>query len=242
MQTVARPRPSKDFKIGDSKIEILAEEVLSSSDFNLYPIKLKNLETSSHLQIFLNYQDDIDQLAQPIYLAEILNEQAEFTHYLMLIGVDTIDQVQTLLEQLVSTQKQQINSIRSVAWQDIYKHLDTIEHLLDCYQQNDLIWQSDTYLAYLATTQFSSRKYMLFEEAKATTQTPLLLLEERHKLRLIHGDNRLKLNTQELLYPCIILKKDQHLTWQHIQSRISSMPKPVSAHDLYQALQSYIKN
>jgi hypothetical protein len=64
----------------------------------------------------------------------------------------------------------------------------------------------------------------------------LLLLQERQKIRLIHGQKRMALLRTEQTFPYLILHRQQGLNWQSIQNVIQKLPQPIDVISLYQAL------
>jgi hypothetical protein len=83
-------------------------------------------------------------------------------------------------------------------------------------------------------------KLIAFEETSASYTTPLILLKERQKIRVIHGQQRLQLSRQETAYPYILLDRNQGISWQLIQRVVQTLPQPISAVKLHEALQIYI--
>ena len=69
-----------------------------------------------------------------------------------------------------------------------------------------------------------------------------LLLEERQKIRVIHGENRLALSRTEQAYPHLLLHRRHGLSWQMIQSIIAGLAQPVDVMELYEAIQQHISN
>ncbi|UUS64950.1 MULTISPECIES: hypothetical protein [unclassified Acinetobacter] len=64
----------------------------------------------------------------------------------------------------------------------------------------------------------------------------MLLLQERQKIRLIHGQKRLTLSRTEQALPYLILHRQHGLNWQSIQNVIQQLSQPIDVISLYQAL------
>ena len=88
----------------------------------------------------------------------------------------------------------------------------------------------------------TNRKFILFDEAEAQIETPVIFLEERGKIRLICGKKRLLLDEHEISYPYVTLTRQQGLNWQIIQETIASLTQPVITLDLLNALNVRIEN
>lgn len=235
-----KPRPIDDFKLGEWAIEVI--DFKNSEQFAeaLYELKLQDqTHSTAFLQIILNHHDQSDVLNQPIYLAEQLESSGQFKSYLMLIGATSAEHAQVLIQHLAQTQTIQVAAIKASTWQDLRNNIFQLEQLYTFYSQITApLWQQDIYYPYIPTEIFSPRKYMLFDESIPHTNTPILLLEERQKLRVIHGEKRINMHKNELAYPCIILNRDKKLNWQSIHSLIAEMPKPIAVDELYLALKS----
>lgn len=69
-----------------------------------------------------------------------------------------------------------------------------------------------------------------------------MLLKERHKIRLIHGQNRLHLSRTEVAYPYLLLDRHQGVSWQLIQTILTQLASPIDCHQLYEVIQKYISD
>ena len=119
-------------------------------------------------------------------------------------------------------------------------HLET---LFDSYSQKaTLIWHTEGYTPFIPAQLIQTQKFIQFEESPADIQTPLLLLKERHKIRLIHGQNRLNLSRTEVAYPYLLLDRHQGVSWQLIQTILTQLAPPIDCHQLYKAIQKHISD
>ena len=78
--------------------------------------------------------------------------------------------------------------------------------------------------AYIPARCIHQKKFINFEEAPADFSTPILLLQEHQKIRVIHGERRLALSNQEIAYPYLMLKGDKDLNWQKIHQIVLGLP------------------
>lgn len=239
---IPKVKPEKDFSLDHYAVEVIELKDSKAKTDALFELKLKDYpDTSTYIEIILNYDVNAEILDMPMYMAEQLQSSGQFHSYLLLIGASSLEQAQQLLQHVTQIQSSSYISIKPIHWQDIKDSLLQFDQLSTTFNQvTETVWQQESYYPYISAQAFSPRKYMLFDEAVPHTNTPILLLEERQKLRVIHGEKRLKMSAYELAYPCIILKRDKALNWQSIHMLIADMPKPISVQDLYLALQSQI--
>ena len=80
-----------------------------------------------------------------------------------------------------------------------------------------------------------------FDEMDADFETPVLLLQERNKIRLIHGEKRMALSQVEHAYPYLLLNRQQGINWQTIQHVIQQLTPPIQVTQLYTALMAHIQ-
>lgn len=235
---IVKPAPSQNMQFGTIEGIVSRAICFENEETSLYHIALAHLEnTASYVDVFLNSIHEDDWQTRPIYLAEQLNAQGEFKGYMVLIGALDAEHAQHTIHALSQQQNQHVISIKQIEWNELQNRLNSLEALFKCYQYDaEPLWQYASYYPYMPASLLSTQKYMLFEEATADRSTPILLLQERQKLRLIHGENRLALQPSESCYPYLIVQWDKTLNWQTIHSLISNMPKPISVYDLYDAL------
>lgn len=231
---ILKPRPAKNLML--NSIEASISELCIDETHSLYPINVES--TTDFLQVILHFIPNDDWQIRSAYLTEQLDLDGKFKTYGLLLGAQDSEHAEQLIHQIAQSQNHRTISIKRILWAELGMQFTTIESLFDCYQhQAELIWQDVSYVPYMPVKLFSTQKYMLFEEAIADYSTPILLLQERQKLRVIHGEKRCLLNANEYCYPYLILQRDKNLSWQKIHHLISSLPKPISAQDLYSALE-----
>ena len=212
------------------------------SPVDLYVMNIVGLpDLSRHLDL-LFYSSSLNLWQQqPIYLAEQLSKQGQFIKYLALLGADDSTQAAQLMHRFTAQNQQYISAIKTISWDNLQTNLTDIERLFYCYrQQSDFSWHMENYQAFIPNSLFQTQKFIQFEESPADIQTPLLLLKEKQKIRLIHGKNRLNLSLQESAYPYLLLDRQQGITWQRIQSVINQLNSPIHVTQLYDAIQKNI--
>ena len=191
-----------------------------------------------------NPEEDPQQvLAHPVYLAEQTNTQGRFIKYVVVLGA--LDQMQAirLTQNFCQQFEHEIAAIREISWEKLQEHLFDFEKLFQCYaQQANIIWQQANYFPFIPVQQIHTTKFIQFEESEAQSHTPLILLKERQKIRVIHGQKRLQLSRTEQAVPHILLDRQQGFSWQMIQKVISQLQQPIDALQLCQAIQMHQEN
>ena len=184
------------------------------------------------VQLFSNKEVTHEQ----IYIAEQLNSQGAFEKYMLFLGLNP-EQVLHDIQNYSDLHNIQIASVKISTWHAGFKTLHDLSSLYTHYQElPETLWQTENYLPFIPNFFIHTQKFIHFDEAKATFETPLLLLKERGKLRLIHGQQRLQLSSHELAYPYLMLQREDGFSWQHIKQVISTLAHPLDVYTLHQAL------
>lgn len=175
-----------------------------------------------------------------IFIAEQLYAQGQFSHYVVLVGTHNTEYATSILQSYTNQQHTQTSSIHQTSWRNFKQHYHQHESLFnECIMNGSLIWQRDQRAyPYIPASFINTQKFIPFEETAATFFTPVILLRERHKIRVIHGAERVKLSSEDQAYPYLLLDRADGYTWQLIRQAISRLPQPISVHDLYQALEN----
>ena len=173
----------------------------------------------------------------PVYIAEQVNAKGQLIKHLIILGA--IDSSQALgFAQLFSTPfEYSLASLKQIQWETLASTYQQIETLFQCLEQAETVWNTDQYHPYMPIQAIHTQKFIQFAEQEADCRTPVLLLKERQKIRVIHGEKRLHLAQTEIAFPYLILHRQHGLNWQMIQSIISNMPQPINVHELYQSIQ-----
>ena len=185
-------------------------------------------------------EDQQQLLARAVYIAEQTNTQGHFIKYLVLLG--TLDQIQAirLTQNLCQQFEHKIAAIREISWEKLQENLFDLNQLFQCYSVDaQIVWQQEQYFSFIPKQHIQTTKFIQFEESEAQSHTPLILLKERQKIRVIHGQKRLQLSRSEQAVPHILLDRQQGMSWQMIQKVISQLQQPIDAIQLWQALQMY---
>ncbi len=172
---------------------------------------------------------------QPIFIAEQRQPQGGFYKYVLWLGFHDAEQ---LLNLLPTWQEMNLHfSAIKRCNVEIIQHWEHLETLYQYYQQlNDVVWQQEELFPCIPRSLIHAQKIIHFEETHAQLHTPVLLLQERGHLRLIHGQRRLQLRSHDLAIPCIIFEREQGLTWQQIQQVVNLVRHPVDALELHALL------
>lgn len=213
---------------------------------NLDP-KLYGLDISGHPEIsqnidFLIHSDQLDHwLDYPIYLAEQTHQHGGFIKYLALFGADSPTEAICLSQQFAQSCQHQIAAIREIEWEQLQGHMHDVFSIFQLYtQQAKLVWHIEDYHPFILVDLLNSRKFIQFEESSADVNTPILVLKERQKIRVIHGQKRVELSRAEIAYPCLVLDRQHGVSWQLIQNTISTLPEPITVFQLFDSIQKQL--
>lgn len=213
---------------------------------NLDP-KLYGLDISGHTEIgqnidFLIHSDQLDHwLDYPIYLAEQTQQHGEFIKYLALFGADSPTEAIRLSQQFAQSGQHQVAAIREIVWDQLQSHMHDAFSIFQLYtQQAKLVWHIEDYHPFILADLLNSRKFIQFEESSADANTPILVLKERQKIRVIHGQKRVELSRTEIAYPCLVLDRQHGVSWQLIQNTISTLPEPITVFQLFDSIQKQL--
>ena len=215
---------------------------------NLDP-KLYGLDILGHTEIgqnidFLIHSDQLDHwLDYPIYLAEQTQQHGEFIKYLALFGADSPTEAIRLSQQFAQSGQHQVAAIREIVWDQLQSHMHDAFSIFQLYtQQAKLVWHIEDYHPFILADLLNSRKFIQFEESSADVNTPILVLKERQKIRVIHGQKRVELSRTEIAYPCLVLDRQHGVSWQLIQNTISTLPKPITVFQLFDSIQKQLSS
>lgn len=259
--TATRVKPS--FRSGTRpSANLIKAKPLTLNDFNLDGLlcKLERLDPRTFPSLYrVDLHNEIDQNikidwlylkaeneAQPlwgsaqIFIAEQLYAQGQFSHYVVLVGTHSVEYATTILQAYTDQRHTRTSSIHQTSWNNFKQHYHQHETLFnECIMNGTLVWQRDQRVyPYIPASFINTQKFIPFDETAATFLTPVILLRERQKIRVIHGLERVKLSNEDQAYPYLLLDRADGYTWQLIRQVISRLPQPISVHDLYQALEN----
>ena len=213
---------------------------------NLDP-KLYGLDILGHTEIgqnidFLIHSDQLDHcLDSPIYLAEQTHQHGGFIKYLALFGADSPTEAIRLSQQFAQSGQHQLAAIREIEWDQLQTHMHDVFSIFQLYtQQAKLVWHIEDYHPFILADLLNSRKFIHFEESPADVNTPILVLKERQKIRVIHGQKRVELSRTEIAYPCLVLDRQHGVSWQLIQNTISTLPEPITVFQLFDSIKKQL--
>ncbi|AXY61367.1 hypothetical protein CDG61_15940 [Acinetobacter sp. WCHAc010052] len=204
----------------------------------LYGLKLPEVAQFTDLLIFAPDQENV--LQRPVYLAEQISTQGRFIKYLALFGAE--DEMQAIRLARVSAEQQgyDLASVRMTNWASLEDQLLQHEAFFEVFTEKaTVVWNKDTYFPYIPAQLIHTQKFIQFDETAAETETPVILLKERQKIRVIHGQKRLELSQMEQAFPHLLLDRQQGISWQLIQRVINRLEQPIEALQLYEAIQVY---
>ena len=237
--------PAYNLLLSQYSCPISALNLSQNESAQLYRVFLPEApEVTQYADVLVHLSDpEVDQqqlLARTVYLAEQTNTQGHFIKYVVLLGA--LDQMQAirLTQNFCQQFEHEIAAIREISWEKLQEHLFDFDQFFQCYSVDaQIVWQQEHYFPFIPKQQIQTTKFIQFEESEAQSHTPLILLKERQKIRVIHGQKRLQLSRAEQAVPHILLDRQQGISWQMIQKVISQLQQPIEALQLCQALQMY---
>ncbi|MDM1771564.1 MULTISPECIES: hypothetical protein [Acinetobacter] len=195
-------------------------------------------EVMQYADVLVHDAEQAALLKRPGYVAEQINAQGRFIKYLVLFGALDAMQATRFAHAFSQQHEHEIAAIREIDSAVLESQLFALDSLFQCYQHAEqMIWHKEDYYPFIPLHLIHTQKFIQFEETAATLATPLILLKERQKIRLIHGQQRLQLARTEPAYPYILLDRQQGVSWQIIQKVLNHLPAPVDPLRLVQAIQ-----
>jgi hypothetical protein len=231
-----KPETVPDLVLQGYPCQVSALLFEAAREKQLYRITPQHIECQ-HVDLLLHLNDINTVFQQPIYLAEQIDAQGRFVKYLALFGAQGELQAIRLAHIFSHAQGHKLVAVSRIDWPNLEQNLfdfDALFHTYDALAQS--IWSQNQYYPYIPVHLIQTQKFIQFIETPATTDTPLLLLKERQKIRVIHGDQRLNLALNEIAYPYLLLDRQQGISWQLIQEVIQTLPQPIEAVALYEAI------
>lgn len=238
----AKPLALNDFSLDGLLCRL--ERIDARTFPSLYRVDLHN-EIDQNIKIdwlYLKAENEAQPLwgSAQIFIAEQLYAQGQFSHYVVLVGTHSVEYATTILQAYTDQRHTRTSSIHQTSWNNFKRHYHQHETLFnECIMNGTLVWQRDQRVyPYIPASFINTQKFIPFDETAATFFTPVILLRERQKIRVIHGLERVKLSNEDQAYPYLLLDRTDGYTWQLIRQVISRLPQPISVHDLYQALEN----
>ena len=210
----------------------------------LYRLEIPSLpELAPYLDILVHAADLESWQHHPVYLAEQINQHGSFVRYVALLGAENQTQAMRLMQLLNAPYQHAMAAIRQMSWIDLADRLSSLESLFDAYTHKTIrIWNDENYMPFIPAQLIQTQKIIQFDESPANIQTPLLLLKERQKIRIIHGQKRLALSPTESAYPYFLLERHHGISWQMIQMIIAQFRSPIDCRELYKEIQKHISD
>lgn len=201
----AKPLALNDFSL-DGLICRL-ERIDARTFPSLYRVDLHN-EIDQNIKIdwlYLKAENEAQPLwgSAQIFIAEQLYAQGQFSHYVVLVGTHSVEYATTILQAYTDQRHTRTSSIHQTSWNNFKRHYHQHETLFnECIMNGTLVWQRDQRVyPYIPASFINTQKFIPFDETAATFFTPVILLRERQKIRVIHGLERVKLSNEDQAYP-----------------------------------------
>jgi len=236
-------RQAKKIELETFEANIYPIDYIDAFKDQLYQLKFENKLPYEHYAEFIYLKTSNQSIIySPIYIAELIDEQGKFVKYLILFGTSNIEQTINLLDALSDHQKLWLSSIKSCNWLTFKTYFLSVSGLFKCFiEHTQAIWLQNNTYPFIPVELIKTVKMITFEEAEPDIHTPLILLNDNQKYRVIHGVLRLGLKLDEIAYPFIQFDRDNNLmNWQNIQTLINQLPRPIVATHLLESLKQYL--
>ncbi|HEX5381991.1 MAG TPA: hypothetical protein VFW61_07100 [Acinetobacter sp.] len=229
-------------ELGQWKCRLTALGFPQAQELALCSLTVENVpEIMPLLEIIISVSQLQQYVNQPVYLAEQINAQGCFVKYIVILGAE--DQLHAIrLGNIISQHyAYELVALKLLPNEQSLKQCKNAEQFFELYsEQAELVWNTETYQPFIPAKCIQKHKLIAFEETSANYTTAIILLKERQKIRVIHGQARLQLSREEMAYPYILLDRNQGVSWQLIQRIIQTLPQPISASKLHDAIQIHI--
>ncbi|MEB3767308.1 hypothetical protein [Acinetobacter sp. MD2] len=207
-----------------------------------FAVQVEQLAHLDPLFLYLSLSDQVSELLNtPILVAERLNEAQQLMGYVVIFGASQSNAAQQLAVQYCYTLQQRLGTIKRFSWTDWQKNADNLEVFFEDYLQKSVLWQPKQKYLLIPEALLLTQRFIPFEETAADLDTPLILIKERAKYRVIHGASRLNYPSDALGYPCIVLSRQMGLSLQIMRQIIDTLKPPISVTMLHDAIQQYVK-
>ncbi|WP_273778253.1 hypothetical protein [Acinetobacter sp. GSS19] len=203
----------------------------------LYQLDCQPTDCSAFLRLYSCHYESEQLTQNPIYVGEQINKKGQFVAYLVLLGAQSQVQALRLLNQLSHHQRHELISCKTLDWSGIRHSLNNIDAVFEQYSSEDkFLWQREQYRGYVPVTALHTHKFIAFDEMPASAETPLILLKERQKIRVVHGLSRLQSFPEQIFVPYLMLDRQSGISWQLIQQALQELSMPVQAEVLFNSI------
>lgn len=215
-------------------------ELGTELDLTFYYIQLKKY--IPYLNLIALNTDMATIQHQPIYMVEVIDEQNQFKHYAIVFGAENSNQAINFINQLAHHQQDHLAHIAQITWREFKEHAFDLSLCCQLYHTSPVIMRSASLYSHISESLISKQQMLYISEVDANSNTPLLLLQENSRFRIIHGQNRLNMGATLNMYPCLILSRSSGITWQMIREQLKYLPEKVNVYQLFEALQHSSKH
>lgn len=201
---------------------------------SFYQIKLS--QYIQHLNL-LSCDIDMRKVQQsPIYVVETMDHQNHFKYYTFVFATENPRHAMDLINRIATKNQEQLAHVAEVSWKEFKNQAFELTQCCQLYHTSPVIVKASSLYSHIVESLISKQQMIVINEAPATKVTPLLLLQENHRFRVIHGQQRLALGSATRMYPCMILTRSSGVTWQMIREQLQFLPTQVGVYELLDAL------
>lgn len=190
-----------------------------------------------HMNLLSCDTDMVKIQHSPIYMVENMDHQNHFKYYTFVFAAENPRHAVDLINKLATKNQEQLAHISQIAWKDFKKNAFELSGCCQLYHTSTVVVKASSLYSHISESLISKQQMIVINEATATKVTPLLLLQESHRFRVIHGQQRLALGSSaNKMYPCMVLSRNSGVTWQMIREQLKFLPAQVGVYELLDAL------
>lgn len=198
--------------------------------------EMYSLETTHYLNLLSLTTDHKAIQQHPIFIVECIDQYHNFQYYTCLFACEQVNVALHFLHQFSVQHHQYLGQIVQVSWDEFKQHEHDISACCLLYHSAKIIMKSVNIYSYITQDLITKAQMIHIDEPAANPNTPLLLLQENQRFRIIHGHHRLALGSPNGMYPCIILSRANGITWQLIREQLTHLPQQVDVYTLFNTL------
>ena len=205
--------------------EYFVKEIkIHRTEKRLYKLILSEDEGIDFHEILILGEDLRSIFGTNCYLAEKITSQGYFSKYLVLLGAESQTEAMQYLQAYANHLQHELAALKLAELDTTLSHLFDFDKLFSFYTQLEkFVWHKTAYFAFMPKHIALVKKLIPFEETEANIETPLVLLKDRNRIYVIHGENRLAIQDNALAYPHILFDRQKGMSWQIVKEQISML-------------------
>ncbi|MEB3753195.1 hypothetical protein [Acinetobacter sp. MD2(2019)] len=235
--------PTQDniaFKVGQfvAQPSLVRIPTFDHANYVLHFEQLKDLDA---LFVYLSTSKQPQHFSNsPVIVAERLNSQQQFMGYLIVFSCKDTQIGMQLATEYCNQFEQQLGMVKQFSWQTWQDNAENLENFYDAFINATPLLEAQTAFVFIPKALILTQRLITFDEAPSTHAMPLLLMRERLKYRIIHGETWIGNHPDVLAYASLVFSRQDGLSLQRMDALIDTLPSPISAETLYAKIQTVL--